>query len=81
MGMMNYFFLSVFFIHKGIRSTVKTEEVVGNWMSYSTRGSLVCYYCSECYVDPGRHDMVSPWVADGGYSLQIWRVAMNILKK
>jgi len=25
--------------------------------------------------------MAHPWVADGGNSLQIWRVAMNILNK
>jgi len=32
-----------------------------------------------CYVSPFNHDMARPRVADGGFSLQIWRVAANVL--
>jgi len=31
------------------------------------------------YVGPCHHDMVCPWIADGGDSLQIWKVAANTL--
>jgi len=34
-----------------------------------------------CYVEPSHHGMVCPRVADGGDSLQVWRVAVNILDK
>jgi hypothetical protein len=36
-------------------------------------------YDSACYVGPCHHGMACSWVVDGGYSLQIWRVAVNIL--
>jgi hypothetical protein len=36
---------------------------------------------NSCYVGPSHHSMAHPWVADGGNSLQIWRIAVNILNK
>jgi len=32
-------------------------------------------------MGPFHHSMVCPQVVDGGYSLQIWRVAGNVLNK
>jgi hypothetical protein len=32
-------------------------------------------------VVPSHHSMACSWVADGGDSLQIWKVAVNILNK
>jgi hypothetical protein len=32
-------------------------------------------------VRPCHHSMNHPWVTEGGYSFQIWRVAANILTK
>jgi hypothetical protein len=33
------------------------------------------------YVGPCHHSMMRLWIVDGGESLQIWRVAANILNK
>jgi len=38
----------------------------------------MCFYYIK-YVGSCHHCMAYPWVADGGDSLQMWRVAMNIL--
>jgi hypothetical protein len=32
-----------------------------------------------CHVDPSHHGLAPLWVADGGDSLHIWKVATNIL--
>jgi hypothetical protein len=43
--------------------------------------SSVCIYCSHVRWVPCHHGMARPQVADGGDSLQFWRVAANMLNK
>jgi hypothetical protein len=43
--------------------------------------NLFHFFPPPCYVGPCHHGMARPRFANGGYGLQIWRVAANILKK